>query len=50
MSLISSLICIKETRGIIMKIKHLNTEFEYFTPKWQICGPTEHGIIAYIFI
>ena len=33
-----------------MKIKHLNTEFEYFTPKWQIFGPIKLGIIAYIFI
>ena len=32
MSLIGTLICILETRGIIMKIKHFKTEFEYFTP------------------
>ena len=33
-----------------MKIKHLNTEFENFTPKWQIFGQIKVGIIAYIFI
>ena len=33
-----------------MKIKHLNTEFEYFTPKRPIFGPIKLGIIAYIFI
>ena len=33
-----------------MKIKHLNTEFEYFTPKWTIFGPIKLGIIANIFI
>ena len=33
-----------------MKIKHLNTEFEYLAPKWQIFGPINVGIIAYIFI
>ena len=32
-SLISTLICIQESRGIIMKLKQLSTEFEYFTPK-----------------
>ena len=32
-SLISTFIDIKETRGIIMKLKHLSKEFEYFTPK-----------------
>ena len=33
-----------------MKIKHLNTEFEYLTPKWHIFGQIKVGIIAYIFI
>ena len=33
-----------------MKIKHLNTEFEYFTQKWQFFGPIKIRIIAYIFI
>ena len=33
-----------------MKIKHLNTEFEYFTTKWPIFGLIKLGIIAYIFI
>ena len=33
-----------------MKIKHLKTEFEYFTPKWPIFGPIMLEIIAYIFI
>ena len=30
-SLISTLICILESSGIIMKLKQLSTEFEYFT-------------------
>ena len=33
-----------------MKLKHLSTEFEYFTPKWLIFGPIQLEIIAYIFI
>ena len=33
-----------------MKLKHFSTEFEYFTPKWLICGLIQLGIIAYIFI
>ena len=33
-----------------MKIKHLSTDFEYFTPKWQIFGLVKFRIIAYIFI
>ena len=35
-SLVSTFICILETRGIIMKLKHLSTEFEYFTKKFLI--------------
>ena len=48
--LISTLIYILETRGIIMKIEQLNTEFEYFTPKWQMFGLIQFRIIPYIFI
>ena len=33
-----------------MKIKHLSTEFEYFTQKWRIFEPIQLRIIAYIFI
>ena len=33
-----------------MKLKQLSTEFEYFTPKWQIFGLIQFQIIAYIFI
>ena len=33
-----------------MKIKHLSTEFEYFTPKLLIFGPIKLEIIAYVFI
>ena len=33
-----------------MKIKHLSTEFEYFTQKWLIFGLIQLVIIAYIFI
>ena len=33
-----------------MKLKQLNTKFEYFTPKWQIFGLIHIRIIAYIFI
>ena len=33
-----------------MKLKQLSTEFEYFTPKWQIFGLIQFRIIAYIFI
>ena len=33
-----------------MKFKQLNTEFEYFTPKWQVFGLIQLPIIAYIFI
>ena len=33
-----------------MKLKQLSTEFEYFTPKWQIFGLIQFKIIAYIFI
>ena len=34
----------------MLKLKHLSTEFEYFTPKWLIFGLIQLGIIAYIFI
>ena len=33
-----------------MKLKQLSTEFEYFSPKWQIFGQIQLRIIAYIFI
>ena len=36
-----------------MKLEQLSTEFEYFTPKWQIFGLImliKLRIIAYIFI
>ena len=33
-----------------MKLKHFTTEFEYFTPKSQLCELNQLGIIAYIFI
>ena len=33
-----------------MKFKQLNTEFEYFTPKWQLFQLIQLRIIAYIFI
>ena len=33
-----------------MKLTKLSTEFEYFTPKWQICELIQFRIIAYIFI
>ena len=33
-----------------MKVKQLSTEFEYFTPKWQIIGLIQFRIIAYIFV
>ena len=33
-----------------MKLKQLNTEFEYFTPKWQMFGLIQLRILAYIFI
>ena len=33
-----------------MKLKHLGTEFEYFTPKWLIFGIIQLETIAYIFI
>ena len=33
-----------------MKLKQLSTEFEYFTPKWQIFELIQFRIIAYIFI
>ena len=33
-----------------MKLKHLSTEFEYFTQKWLIFGLIQLGSIAYIFI
>ena len=33
-----------------MKLKQLYTEFEYFTPKWQIFALIQFWIIAYIFI
>ena len=33
-----------------MKLKHLSTEFEYFTQKGIIFGIIQLGIIAYIFI
>ena len=33
-----------------MKLKHVSTEIEYFTPKWLIFGIIQLGIIAYIFI
>ena len=33
-----------------MKLKQLSTDFEYFTPIWQIFGLIQLQIIAYIFI
>ena len=33
-----------------MKFKQLNTEFEYFTPKWQFFLLIQLPIVAYIFI
>ena len=33
-----------------MKLKHLSTEFENFTPKWLIFETIQLGIIAYLFI
>ena len=33
-----------------MKLKQLNTEFEYFTPKYQIFGLIQFRNITYIFI
>ena len=33
-----------------MNFKQLSTEFEYFTPKWQIFGLIQFRIIAYVFI
>ena len=33
-----------------MKLKHLSTEFEYFTQKWLIFESIQLGIIADIFI
>ena len=33
-----------------MKLKQLSTEFEYFTPKWQIFGLIQFRTIADIFI
>ena len=33
-----------------MKLKQLCTEFEYFTPKWQIFGLIHFRVLAYIFI
>ena len=33
-----------------MELKQLNTEFEYFTPKWHNLWLIQLRIIAYIFI
>ena len=33
-----------------MQLQQLSTEFEYFTPKWQIFGLIQFRIIVYIFI
>ena len=33
-----------------MKLKQLSTEFDYFTPKWQIFGLIQFRILADIFI
>ena len=33
-----------------MKLKQLSTDFEYFTPKWQIFGLIQLRIIVYILI